>query len=1168
MFSSKKSFQVNPCHGVVSTSCQLYKLYTDFKQKVERKQDTAQEIDSLMNLCLDENESVSLLACHLLVRVIEDGCLPMAQGRTMLLSMLPTAEGVRFRIVVEAVCTLVMVELKEDSKGGKYNCPYGLQHPEHPFITVLNAKNATGHEIAAWMKEIINHQNKNIVKASWEFLRPLFLYIVREMERIPNVRTLWNLMISCGSKSEQGNFLFMDCLKWINCQSPSVMTIVLLNDTVEAMLGRKKHTNTVAAVVLLASSLVNSLKLGVNPRESLTLINRALKSECSEVIPHSLLLIICIDLLRIISPIYLDDLLSIIKHLVFVIQVPGQMIHYILLDVLILWSTEGSFITKSAQKEIEKVREYVEGKMMKVGRSEIPEIDFYDVNVEGYLNICRYCDLVEENIEESWERLRQIYSCTGTSKQQLIRKIISGSVLFFQQTHRGNFTRILTQWKVILQNLPTSDESSEVFAAESLVILKYLLRKCENPEERISILRVISVCGRFWSNMKTILAIIEDFSRSNPTLRSDLLTIYVDLWLIEARTYRYLFDQLSAARGKADKQLNMTRVEAIRTICRKNPTQYGPDLVAHLSDALNQCSSPSDDGEVICTVLDTIILLCDSKTVSIVAIWRALGFIFRYEKRPNVLKSLCHFFSQLPAHHTSSPDYTAMSNEVYERLWSYAISSKDLTVQESAFKALAKFPLDRITFTQIPNLLKQEVKVKSKPGLEVDVTYIPGECWQHLLEKINRDALPFAGDFLRELVYREIQEYRGGVYRVPEGKGEPDNLSHLPPKSIVRHIAQLIQREAQISTHTSTKDHILIESVRILSHDFPKPLPPVNWSCLHEIFHRSLEIRTHCVSLAVNQSIISGTAKRFLQNYLEGFEPCGEDSAKEILLVFSKLPALLERIDVHLVRKCIKQCLQFSSSHHQTGILLSILDRIAEASSSLQESHVHLIGELLEETGVLAKPDEKVRKALCFCLCQFPDNYLQYWMDLVSIYTPKLEEDMRFNLASAKRDLVWIDPLIEKMMDLSINFKQRLTVTLVSMVQHSGSFENIFKWCLNTLSQIQSQDLCHHHPDESSNKVINRCTVFTLVVVVSSGWLYIEDTVPGNFAASLVSLSRELHWRDQYGQIYQFLFDLLQTANFPGAFAKVFKKAIVCSKDLSHFSNKVTWTKYMSLRDF
>ncbi|GAB0097827.1 hypothetical protein DMENIID0001_135000 [Sergentomyia squamirostris] len=67
--------------------------------------------------------------------------------------------------------------------------------------------------------------------------------------------------------------------------------------------------------------------------------------------------------------------------------------------------------------------------------------------------------------------------------------------------------------------------------------------------------------------MKSILAIIEDFSRSNPTLRSDLL-IYVDLWLIEARTYRYLFDdQLSAARGKADKQLNQhdqpARVEAI-----------------------------------------------------------------------------------------------------------------------------------------------------------------------------------------------------------------------------------------------------------------------------------------------------------------------------------------------------------------------------------------------------------------------------------------------------------------------------------------------------------------------------------------------------------------------------------------------------------------------------
>ncbi|GAB0086582.1 hypothetical protein DMENIID0001_006750 [Sergentomyia squamirostris] len=61
--------------------------------------------------------------------------------------------------------------------------------------------------------------------------------------------------------------------------------------------------------------------------------------------------------------------------------------------VLILWSTKGSFITKSAQKDdIEKVREYVEGKMMKVGRTGIPEIDFYD-----------------ENIEDSWDKFIPVY---------------------------------------------------------------------------------------------------------------------------------------------------------------------------------------------------------------------------------------------------------------------------------------------------------------------------------------------------------------------------------------------------------------------------------------------------------------------------------------------------------------------------------------------------------------------------------------------------------------------------------------------------------------------------------------------------------------------------------------------------------------------------------------
>lgn len=66
---------------------------------------------------------------------------------------------------------------------------------------------------------------------------------------------------------------------------------------------------------------------------------------------------------------------------------------------------------------------------------------------------------------------------------------------------------------------------------------------------------------------------------------------------------------------------------------------------------------------------------------------------------------------------------------------------------------------------------------------------------------------------------------------------------------------------------------VLIECLRILGQTYPKPLPPLNWCFLHDLFHKDELIKNRCINLACKQILLSGSALRFVENYVTTFEP-------------------------------------------------------------------------------------------------------------------------------------------------------------------------------------------------------------------------------------------------------------------------------------------------------
>jgi hypothetical protein len=62
-----------------------------------------------------------------------------------------------------------------------------------------------------------------------------------------------------------------------------------------------------------------------------------------------------------------------------------------------------------------------------------------------------------------------------------------------------------------------------------------------------------------------------------------------------------------------------------------------------------------------------------------------------------------------------------------------------------------------------------------------------------------------------------------------------------------------------------------VQGLRILAVKYSKPIPPLDWCFLHDYFHRDIQMRKYCMSIAAKQSICSGTARRLIENYLLEF---------------------------------------------------------------------------------------------------------------------------------------------------------------------------------------------------------------------------------------------------------------------------------------------------------
>uniref|UniRef100_A0A670K866 Focadhesin n=1 Tax=Podarcis muralis TaxID=64176 RepID=A0A670K866_PODMU len=150
---------------------------------------------------------------------------------------------------------------------------------------------------------------------------------------------------------------------------------------------------------------------------------------------------------------------------------------------------------------------------------------------------------------------------------------------------------------------------------------------------------------------------------NTPELQAVALRLMTSLWEKQDRVYPELqrfmamSDMASLSVGK-DTQWEkvIAKAASIRDICKQRPYQHGADMLAAISQVLNECTKP-DQATPAVLVLQGLHALCQAEVVCIRSTWNALSPKLSCDTRPLILKTLSELFSLVPSLTVNSNEY-------------------------------------------------------------------------------------------------------------------------------------------------------------------------------------------------------------------------------------------------------------------------------------------------------------------------------------------------------------------------------------------------------------------------------------------------------------------------------------------------------------------------------
>ncbi|XP_008843747.1 focadhesin isoform X2 [Nannospalax galili] len=259
---------------------------------------------------------------------------------------------------------------------------------------------------------------------------------------------------------------------------------------------------------------------------------------------------------------------------------------------------------------------------------------------------------------------------------------------------------------------------------------------------------------------------------TTPQLRAITLRLLTSLWEKQDRVYPELQRFMAMSDVPAHsvgKELHweklIAKAASIRDICKQRPYQHGADMLAAISQVLNECTKP-DQATPAALVLQGLHALCQAEVVCIRSTWNALSPKLSCDTRPLILKTLSELFSLVPSLTVSTSEYENFKVQALSFLWTHT-QNKDPVVANAAYKSLSHFSAGEHSILHLPEKIRPEIPVPDDLEEEeeeaVDLS-IPGSCYLKLLPLTAPLVLPALEEFFTSLVKQEMVNMPRGIY--------------------------------------------------------------------------------------------------------------------------------------------------------------------------------------------------------------------------------------------------------------------------------------------------------------------------------------------------------------------------------------------------------------------
>ncbi|KAH0513352.1 Focadhesin [Microtus ochrogaster] len=305
------------------------------------------------------------------------------------------------------------------------------------------------------------------------------------------------------------------------------------------------------------------------------------------------------------------------------------------------------------------------------------------------------------------------------------------------------------------QILKVTTKLAQVDSAQVPNLIPVLMFKLGKPLDPVlynDILYTLPTLGVHKVCIGQILRVIQLLG-TTPQLRAVTLRLLTSLWEKQDRVYPELqrfmamSDVPSLSVGKELQwEKLIAKAASIRDICKQRPYQHGADMLAAISQVLNECTKP-DQATPAALVLQGLHALCQAEVVCVRSTWNALSPRLSCDTRPLILKALSELFSLVPSLAVNTAEY------------------EDPIVASAAYKSLSHFSSGEHTVLHLPEKIRPEMLVPDELDEEetVDLS-IPGPCYLRLLTITAPSVLPALEEFFTSLVKQEMVNMPRGIY--------------------------------------------------------------------------------------------------------------------------------------------------------------------------------------------------------------------------------------------------------------------------------------------------------------------------------------------------------------------------------------------------------------------